>query len=317
MLCLPEFSGRQFSKENNTKLRRKKNSKNERRDDVVKIGKIILLALGVVLIALAGKIFLSIPGNTAVFEEAVYLEEPVVLPENEGKFVVIHGDAVMTAPAYDEELGLTLQTVKAYRYAEEYKEVKVEKDVHTWNWLSVGQKAIVGEAMIGGFELDEKTLNAFPVDTDEYFEDFDAQEISAYAVDYVTLTSEGTMTGSHPRVIQNGEFYYQEHIYDLADPLFVREWNEEIINERKGDRAYSYRYYDDAQHGELTVAGVQQGNTLIAHEKVGPVVYDGVKTMEELASSQKTAVHGGSIAFLVLGLLLVFLALRKNKKNRK
>jgi len=283
----------------------------------MKIGKIILLALGIALIALGAKGLAGIPGSTAVFEEAVYLEEPVVLPENEGKFVVIHGDAVMTAPAYDEELGLTLDTIRAFRYDEEYKEVKVEKDVHTWNWLSIGQKSIVGEAMIGGFELDGETLNAFPVDTDEYYEDFDAQEISAYAVDRMTLTSDGAMTGSHPRVIRNGEFYYREHIYDLADPAFVREWNEEIINERKGDRAYSYRYYDDAQHGEMTVAGIQQGNMLIAHEKVGPVVYDGVKTMEELASSQKTAAIGGAVAFLVFGLLLVFLALRKNKKDRK
>ena len=85
------------------------------------IGKIILLVLGVVLIALDIKAFVDLPGQNAALEAAVYLDEPVVVPENEGKMVIIHGKPEMTAPAYDEELGLTLNTIKAYRYAEEYK----------------------------------------------------------------------------------------------------------------------------------------------------------------------------------------------------
>ena len=284
----------------------------------MKIGKIILLVLGIALIALAAKSLVGIPGSTAVFEEAVYLEEPVVLPENEGKFVVIHGDAVMTAPAYDEELGLTIQTVKAYRYAKEYKEISVKDGVHTWDWQTKMQQTLVGKAAIGEFSLDEKTLNAFPVDTDKYYEDFDAQEIQPYALDYaLSNTSNNISETDQLCVIQNGDYYFDRWSYSVLDQVVIRDIDRAILDERDGARAYSYRYYDDAQHGELTVAGVQQGNALVAHEKVGPVVYDGVKTMEELASSQKTAVIGGSVAFLVIGLLLVILALRKNKKNRK
>ena len=90
------------------------------------IGKIILLVLGVALIALGVKGLMDIPGQKALLENAVYLEEPIILPENEGKLVIIHGKPEMTAPAYDEELGLTLDTIKAYRYAEEYKLISSE-----------------------------------------------------------------------------------------------------------------------------------------------------------------------------------------------
>lgn len=283
----------------------------------MKIGKIILLVLGLALVALSVKSFVSISGNTAVFDAAVYLEEPVVLAENEGKFVVIHGDAVMTAPAYDAELGLTIQTVKAYRNAKEYKEISVKDGVHTWDWHNEPQKTLVGEAAIGEFALDAKSLNAFPVDTNKYYEDFDAQEILPYALDYaIHDTSISFSSTEELCVIRDGAYYFPKHTYNVANQVILRDIDQAIIDERDGARAYSYRYYDDAQHGELTVAGVQQGNTLVAHEKIGPVVYDGVKTMDELANSQKGAVIGGAVAFLVIGLLLVVLALRKGKNKK-
>ena len=122
------------------------------------IGKIILLVLGVALIALGIKSFVELPGQNAVLENAVYLDEAVILPENEGKMVIIHGKPEMTAPAYDEELGLTLNTIKAYRYAEEYKLISSEKLLYKYNWVSRGSKGIVGKASLGGFALDEKTL---------------------------------------------------------------------------------------------------------------------------------------------------------------
>lgn len=100
------------------------------------IGKIILLVLGVVLIALGIKAFVDLPGQNAALEAAVYLDEPVVIPENEGKMVIIHGKPEMTAPAYDEELGLTLNTIKAYRYAEEYKLTSSEQLEYKYGWVS-------------------------------------------------------------------------------------------------------------------------------------------------------------------------------------
>ena len=104
----------------------------------MKIGKLILIVLGVALIALGIKGWMDIPGQQAALDAAVYLDEPVVLPENEGKLVIIHGKPEMTAPAYDEELGLTINTIKAYRYAEEYKLTSSEKHEYKYAWVSKG-----------------------------------------------------------------------------------------------------------------------------------------------------------------------------------
>ena len=77
----------------------------------MKIGKIILLVLGIALIALGVKGLMDIPGQQAALDAAVYLDKPVISPENEGKLVILHGKAEMIAPAYDEELRMTIYSI--------------------------------------------------------------------------------------------------------------------------------------------------------------------------------------------------------------
>ena len=169
----------------------------------MKIGKIILIVLGVALLALGVKGLMDIPGQQAMLNAAVYLDEPVVLPENEGKLVIIHGKPEMTAPAYDEELGLTLNAIKAYRYDEEYKLKSSEKLLYKYGWVSKGSKGIVGTASLGEFALDEKTLNGFAADSE--YEDFDMAEVSAKG--YVVgrgKTKEGAWTKRWARSYATG-----------------------------------------------------------------------------------------------------------------
>jgi hypothetical protein len=82
--------------------------------------------------------------------------------------------------------------------------------------------------------------------------------------------------------------------------------------------AYAYKVYTGSVSEEVTIAGIQQGNTLVAHEKLLGVVNQGVLTQDELIKSRTGSLMGGAIAALVFGLVLVFLGLRpKNtKKNR-
>ena len=283
----------------------------------MKIGKIILLVLGVALIALGVKTLMDIPAQQAMLEAAVYLDEAVVLPENEGKLVIIHGMPEMTAPAFDEELGLTINGIKAYRYAEEYKLISSEKLVYKYNWQSRGQKGIVGEAVLGGFALDAKTLNAFAADSE--YDRFDAAEISANG--YVTshgLTTEGAVT-QRLWVIVGGKYYYDafEYSVDLDIPHVEREISKGIAEERKGAKAYAYKVYTGNQ--EKTIAGIQQGNRLVADETLGPIVRDGVVTQEQVLSANTNGLMGGAIAFLLIGAVLIFLGIRKGspKVNAK
>ena len=281
----------------------------------MKIGKIILLVLGVALIALGVKTFMDIPAQKAALDAAVYLDEPVILPENEGKLVIIHGVPEMTAPAYDEELGLTINAIKAYRYAEEYKLISSEKLVYKYNWQSRGQKGIVGEASLGGFTLDAKILNAFGADSE--YADFDMAELSGngYETSY-GLTTEGAFT-DRLWVIVGGTYYYDAFEYSRSTdiPHVTREINKGIAEEREGAKAYAYKVYTGNQ--EKTIAGIQQGNRLITDETLGPIVRDGVLTKEQVLSANTNGLIGGGIAFLLIGAVLVFLGIRKPKAKTK
>ena len=279
------------------------------------IGKIILLVLGVALIALSGKTFMDIPAQKTALDAAVYLDEPVVLPENEGKLVIIHGVPEMTAPAYDKELGLTINAIKAYRYAEEYKLISSEKLLYKYNWQSRGQKGIAGEAVLGGFTLDAKTINAFGADSD--YADFDTAELSGngYETSY-GLTTEGAFT-DRLWVIVGGTYYYDAFEYSGSTdiPHVTREINKGIADERVGAKAYAYKVYSGNQ--EKTVAGIQQGNGLVTDEKLGPIVREGVLTKEQVLSANTNGLIGGGVAFLVIGAVLVFLGIRKPKAKTK
>ena len=280
------------------------------------IGKIILLVLGIALIALGIKNFADLPGQSDMLEAAVYLDEAVILPENEGKMVIIHGKPEMTAPAYDEELGLSLDTIKAYRYAEEYKLTSSEKLEYQYGWVAKGQKSIVGKASLGEFALDEKTLIGLPADSE--YEDFNMEEISAKGYEVSKgKTTEGAWTDRW-WVIVGGTYYYDAFEYsgNLDIPHLTREMNKEIAEEREGAKAYAYKVYNATDAG-VTVAGIQQGSSLVAHEKLGAIVKDGVQTKDQLLSSNKNGVIGGAVVFMLIGAVLVVLGIRKPKAKER
>ena len=283
----------------------------------MKIGKIILLVLGVALLALGIKAFVALPGQEAALEAAAYLDEAVILPENEGKMVIIHGKPEMTAPAYDEELGLTLNTIKAYRYDEEYKLTSSEQMEYKYAWVSRGSKGIVGKASLGEFELDEKTINGFTVDNE--YDDFDMAELTAHYYEVGRgKTPEGTWTDRW-WVIVGGTYYYDSFEYsgNLDIPHMTREMNREIAEEREGAKAYAYKVYAGVRDEDVTVAGIQQGSTLVAHEILGPMVKDGVLTKDQLLSSNKNGTVGGAAVFMLIGAVLVVLGIRKPHAKAK
>ena len=284
------------------------------------VGRIILIVLGVLIVWLSARALMGVPEQQKVLNSAVYLDEAVVLPENEGKVVIIHGKPEMTAPAYDEELGITLNSIKAYRYDEEYKLTSGEKSKNVYDWVSRGQKSIVGDAMIGEFDLDEKTLIGFPADSD--YADFDNDEISAngYNTSY-GKTTEGAVTDRLYVIVGGPEgeaYYYPPHEYSGADSSrIMRTINSNYAAERDGTKAYAYKVFTGVVSEEVTVAGIQHGNELVAHEDLNAVVANGVMTKDQLAKTEGTYLVIGSGVFLALGLLLVFLGLRKPKKSEK
>ena len=275
----------------------------------MKIGKVILLVLGVVLITLGVKSFVDLPGQNAVLEAAVYLDEAVILPENEGKMVIIHGKPEMTAPAYDAELKLTIDSIKAYRYKETYKQTGYTNEENKWEWVSGGQTSLVGEAKIGEFELDEGILIAFPAESD--YTDFDAKEVSDYVLTYKSVATGEVV------VLPDGGYYAETQTTYVGDSYFNWIGSNYVAEQLEGKAAYRYKYYNPEKNGEHTVIGIQQGSRLVKSDSVGTAVLSGVKTQEQVLSTSNGYLIGGAAAFLVIGAVLVFLGVRKPKAKTK
>ena len=283
----------------------------------MKIGRIILTVLGIALLALGIKGLMDIPGQQAILDAAVYLDEPVVLPENEGKLVIIHGVPEMTAPIDDKGIGLTVNAIKAIRYAEEYRMVSKEELVETYNWVSRGSQEMTGEATLGSFVLDEKILSVFAADKD--YDAFDAAELSTngYSTGY-GRTADGART-NRLWVIVGGAYYYDPFEYNTSHdiPHIQREVDKGIVDERKGSMAFSYRVFSADSDTELTIVGIQQGNRLMADETIGAIVRSGVLSKAQVLSSNKGGIIGGAVVFMVLGAALVFLGVRKPRIKAK
>ena len=63
----------------------------------------------------------------------------------------------------------------------------------------------------------------------------------------------------------------------------------------------------------MTIAGIQQGNLLVADDTLGPIVKDGVLSKEQILSANQGGIMGGSIVFMLIGIVLAVLGLRKPK----
>ena len=273
------------------------------------IGKIVLLVLGVALIALSAKALMEVPGQQAALESAVYLDEAVVLPENEGKLVIIHGTPEMIAPAYDAELKITINSIKAYRYKDTYKQTGYTDEERKWEWVSGGQTSLVGEAKIGEFELDEGILIAFPAESD--YTDFDAAEVRDYVLTYKSVALGEVV------VLPDGGYYADTNVTYVGDSYISWLGANAEAERLEGKTAYRYKYYNPDKNGEHTVVGVQQGSRLVKDESIGAMVRNGVLTKEQMLSSNKGGIIGGAAAFAVLGAVLVFLGVRKPKHSTK
>ena len=268
------------------------------------IKKIVLLALAAVMAALGVGAIGTIGGTSEYLESAVYLESPVLLPENEGKLVIISGTVEMTAPAYDDEYRITIQSPNAVRYTEKYTSMTVERDddeeeggiEYEWDWRPYGAYVdLMGGAKLGEFELDSEVVKHFPNATD--YDAFDSKEVSRYSV-YTEL-------GGITHVVVTGITYAPKTT------------NHRIGYEYEGSVAVHYRCLDLSKNGEMTLVGIQQDGKLVHGENKAATVNAGIKTKEELIQGSKnTMMIGAGIEFAIAAICLFF-ALKPAKNEQK
>ncbi|MDO5311413.1 MAG: hypothetical protein Q4E94_05860 [Clostridia bacterium] len=224
---------------------------------------IIMIAAGAIVLAVGIQTFVSAPERTGQIENAVYIENGQVLPENEGKLVIVSGKLEAELPLEDSVTGVKLPSPTASRNVQIYKHNTVDGET-TWDWEPVANdyseegnggintpslvsSTLVAPTKIGDFNISEKFLVSLL--RTENFKDYD----------YDVLTENGWNLFEG----QDGVSYLSES----------EELPQKIIKEDTVTNKYKYGSYEGrtrifyqtmASNDPLiyTFVGTQQGNDL-------------------------------------------------------
>ena len=250
--------------------------------------------------------------------DAVYPEDPVVDPANEGKLVAVSGKLVPYETAEDPVFGLHFSSNIVNRYVERLSYDNGTKKF-TWKTVNDGgstdglERARLGGKMgIGDFIIDN-TILAYNggLTRDVTMDDIDPSEAEK-------LEEIGYF-------IKSTQLWYSDiPSFDNLDRetshLSERKW----LKQRKYDGGFRVRWDMWASmEPELTVVGIQQGNMIIlcndlddVHSRDGYMTYEQFREAGRPISEATPATKIMEIAF---GILFVLLAVRsvmpKKQKN--
>ncbi len=263
---------------------------------LIKVRTVVLIVIGLFIVIFAAKGIADSPEHEANTAAAVFLEEAVVLPENEGKWVLVKGKVETVEAVYDSEFGITINSPVARRFDSTYKQIEYENENNVnsddvWGWSEVPQVAITGKAKIGEFNIDTELLDSFKINY--VYEDFDENEIAKYYTydDGVSL-------------------YLSKSKYVNAGKTYRIDKARKYLN----DKRFCYTYFDTSD--EIVLIGKQVGDTLYDAGAFGIVNRDATYTLEEFKVENENPASG-SILFLFIGLGLVVIAIIDMIKRKK
>ena len=283
-----------------------------------KIGGIILIVCALFTAFLGIKAAGNAPGNQEIIKGAVYVADGKVLPENEGKVVIVNGTLDAPLPFVDEETGIELDSIVAYRRVEKARVVLGSDDEEdTWSWDSTlnendfgGSKKLVAPgATLGEFEVAEMLLQPVPTfaELTEFYigEDYDMdwyvfEEMGLdylYQLDYMPW---------------NGDEVYYDTV--LRDHLTSKQKNEGTLRVR-------YDVVEDGTSMDYTIIGLQKNGKLEEVEELDLIAaVSGHLTPEEMLehveSSAKTGTIGTiAVAVVLLGVGVLLIVKGNRKKN--
>lgn len=255
----------------------------------MKKSKLMLLAAGALLLVLGVCLFAFAPAQNTYIKTAVVLDEPVVLPENDGKLVLLHGKPEMTKAAYDAAYGLTLETPLAIRHDQVYHASYINEAL-TWTWTTEKSEAVLGSVKLGDFELDAAIVRLFPA-VDPY-SNFSSKEAIWYNLPQVD---------GNTYVVQKGTDYYPTTTDRSAG------------QPNEGAKAAYYLCCDLSQISEMTILGVQSGSRLLLSDAGDATVNSGAVSWETLVGGMPAGTRIAAVLSLLAGAAFLAAALWKKR----
>lgn len=246
--------------------------------------------------------------------DAVYVKDAKVLSENEGKFVAVSGNPRMLEPVVDENVGVTLQSPKVYRSVDVLKWDDISKE---WKikMLSMGSSddgyetgTMAGRVALGDFELDRELITRLDVTLSDVERDDFSDEDIAHMEDTGFLVRSG------------GNFCYSDAAHQPLDSVSpaiegLDKWDYIKHPEWDGGHKVSWDMWFLDSEDEITVVGIQKGNTLTYCKVNGGVSKDHIVSEDEVSDSAdpnlvKVVAYALALLFVLLGVRSMF-----KKKN--
>lgn len=231
------------------------------------------------------------PREGQSIEDAVYVEDAQVLPENEGKRVIVAGAVEVVAGAADEQVGISFASPVVRRSVEElvYSDEWVWRGVSSWSTGGgLTDATLVGGVRLGGFELDEHLATTLPIHMRDWSEsDFDDETLSRLYDRWYWLDDGAEWYISQVSVTPTGE--YSPIDADKVGSLRVR-----------------YDVWRDDASREVTLVGVQRGTTLCYDEDLDAAcAFEGILDKDEVISSNSFGVLMGELIFAAIPVVLL------------
>lgn len=264
---------------------------------------VILIIGGLLFAALAIKALFSVPKAEEQIRSAATIKDGRILPENEGKLVVVSGTLKPAEQLQDPITGVKLPGVTAKRTVWTYKQDTGSGDEKVWDWrpenTDYSEKANFGinaeiltstmlaaPTLLGEFKVENELLN--PLIRNTEFTQYDEESLK----DGWNVLSGG-----------------RESRYCVSKEHWLPKKTTGMYSSAgDGAQKISYDIVSPDDPLEYTIIGVQKGDTLIKSEDVDSVTtVKGIMTAEEFAEENKKGVRGGSIFGIVAGILLAII----------
>ncbi len=268
-----------------------------------KIIGVILIIGGIFFALLAVKALVSAPQSYEKIRAAATIKDGKVIPENEGKLVVVSGTLKPAEQLQDPITGVKLPGVTAKRTVWTYKQDTGSSDEKVWDWrpenTDYSEKANFGinaeiltttmlaaPTLLGEFKVEGKLLN--PLIRNTEFTQYDEQSLNA---GWKVLSG-----GKESRYCVSKENWLPKKSTGMYSTTGY------------GSQKISYGIVSPNDPLKYTIIGVQKGDTLIKSEDVDSVTtIKGIMTAEEFAEENKKGVRDGSIFGIVAGILLAII----------
>ena len=265
-----------------------------------KIIGVILIIGGILFASLAVKAIMSAPQTYERIRAAATIKDGRVIPENEGKLVVVSGTLKPAEQLQDPITGVKLPGVTAKRTVWTYERDTNSNDEQVWDWkpenTDYSEKGNFGinaeiltstmlaaPTLLGEFKVESKLLN--PLIRNTEFTQYDEESLK----DGWNLLSGG-----------------KESRYCVSKENWLPKKSTGTYSTTGyGSQKISYGIVSPDDPLEYTILGVQKGDTLIKSEDVDSVTtFKGIMTADEFADKSKKEARGGSIFGIVAGILL-------------